>query len=304
MCHSLFQSGLYHRGSPSVTAEQSSKIGEANGTTTSKLGPIHGILSHIFYVKDSADIRKIAEKKEDATAARKLYRKFLFYRYFVGLERPLIICEGKTDNVYLKCAIRKLDAFHPKLGSRSGKKFTSNVSFFSYTNQTHDILDLTGGVGDLKYLFLTYSRSLRAFNHKPLNHPVILLIDNDEGAKGIFSAIKEIVGTKITLKSSSPFFHLTDNLYLVKTPELGGLGLSKIENFFDAALTNTKLGGKTFNPTNASVADNEYGKHVFAEKVVRPNADKIDFSKFAQMLARIVAVIDHYKPPALTVAPQ
>ena len=95
------------------------------------------------------------------------------------------------------------------------------------------------------------------------------------------------------------FFHVTDNLYLVKTPELGVSGISYIEKFFDPSLLKTELAGKKFNPDKDHDAASEYGKFAFADKVVRPNAGTIDFSGFAPLLDRIVAAIDHYKPPVI-----
>lgn len=43
----------------------------------------------------------------------KLYRQFLDYRAFHGIIRPKIICEGKTDNIYLRCAFQRLRARFP-----------------------------------------------------------------------------------------------------------------------------------------------------------------------------------------------
>lgn len=57
--------------------------------------------------------------------------RFLKYRYFARLERPLIICEGKTDDIYLN-AIRSLPALHSELGAFDGKIFESSVEFFNY----------------------------------------------------------------------------------------------------------------------------------------------------------------------------
>jgi RNA-directed DNA polymerase len=208
----------------------------------------------------------------------------------------LIVCEGKTDNIYLKLAIRKLPAFHPKLGAWADTTFNSSVSFFNYGNQAHRILDLGGGVSDLKFFFIRtgYKRLLDIFKHRPLKHPVIVLIDNDFGAKELFSVIGKNYQIQIETKSPDPYFHVTDNLYLVKTPERGQDGTSCIENFFNPSLLETVLDGKTFNPKKDHGADGEYGKFVFAEKVVRPNAEKIDFSGFTPLLERIEAVIDHH----------
>lgn len=259
------------------------------------------ILSHIHHVKDTIDDRDELEKRKSATAARKLYARFLKYRYFVCLDLPLIVCEGKTDSIYLKYAIRKL-ATHPKLGSFQGKQFVSAVTFFNYTNQAHRLLELGGGASDLRYFFIKnrYQEDIRGFKHNPLKCPVIVLIDNDSGGKELFGTLAKNYGMSIDLKSSQPFFHVTDNLYLVKTPELGPTGISCIEDFFEPALRATVLGGKTFNPDNNIDPNKEYGKYVFAEKVIRPNANTINFSEFQPLLGRICAVIDDYKLPAAT----
>lgn len=297
MCHSLFETGTYYRPMTITSAEDDGTDDAPAPDLISVIGPIEGILSHIHHVKNSIDGRDELEKKKDSTSARKLYANLLAFRYFVMLDRPLIICEGKTDNVYLKYAIQKLTDFHPKLGTWSGTDFDSAVSFFSYTNQAHKLLELGGGTGDLKFFLLRYKRKLQTFEFRPLKYPVIVLIDNDGGSKDIFNAIKKNHQVSIDIKSTDLFFHITDNLYLVKTPKWGKKDESCIEDFFDQELLATKLGEKKFNPKKAHEADSEYGKAAFADKVIRPNADKIDFSNFKPLLERIVAVINHYSPP-------
>lgn len=303
MCHTLFETGAYHRPVGSIPAESQPAGEDPRAEPISSLGPIEGILSHIHYVKDLIDDRNEREKRKCATAARKLYARFLKYRYFVRLEHPLIVCEGKTDSIYLKHAIRRLTAFHPKLGSWKGTTFTSTVAFFNYHNQAHEILELNGGVGDLRYFFIKsrYKRDIDSFGHRPLKHPVIVLVDNDHGAKSIFSICKRDYGITIDLKSSEPFFHVTDNLYLVKTPKKGADEETCIEDFFDPSLLRTDLKGKKYNPKKGHRAPGEYGKYALAESVVRPNAATIDFSGFAPLLDRMVAVIDHYSPPKAAV---
>ena len=298
MCHRLFETGVYHRpvGAKSVPSQPNGQP-----ELIESLNPLEGILSHIHHVKDAADARDKQEKKkkENATAARKLYARFLKYRYFVRLERPLIVCEGKTDSIYLRHAIRKLTDFHPKLGSWRGETFKSAVAFFNYTNQARHILDLNGGADNLHYFFIKpgYKHDIQSFKHRPLKHPVIVLIDNDSGAKNIFNTIPKNFPITINYKSSAPFFHVTDNLYLVKTPEKGAEDTSYIEEFFDSSLLQTELEGKKFNPDNDNDPGSEYGKWIFATKVVQQNADTIDFIGFTPLLKRIVAVINDYSPP-------
>lgn len=298
MCHTLFEKGVYHRPI-TVSPSQADEITAPE--LIESLGPIGGILSHIHYVKNIIDDRDELEKRKTPTAARQLYARFLKYRYFVRLEQPLMVCEGKTDNIYLKYAIRSLTAFHPKLGSWDGQEFKSAVSFFNYSNQAHRILELGGGASDLLYFFIKtrYKNDINGFKHRPLKHPVIVLIDNDDGAKTIFKSLKQNYKIEIDFLSSNHFFHITDNLYLVKTPEHGTVGMSCIEKGFELSLLATELNGKKFNPDKEHEADGEYGKFVFAERVVRQNAGTINFSGFTPLLERIVAVIDHYSasPP-------
>jgi hypothetical protein len=102
----------------------------------------------------------------------------------------------------------------------------------------------------------------------------------------------------ITWKSNDDFFHIVDNLYLVKTPPVHRDSTSCIEDFFPPSLLKTILDGKKFNPKKDQDPDTEYGKFIFAEKVVKPNADAIDFAGFKTLLTRITAVMDHYTAPA------
>jgi RNA-directed DNA polymerase len=299
MCHSLFKSGLYYRPVKSVAEDEGGKSSKAEGPAViSSLSTLEGILSHIHYVKDIVDDRKLIEKKKNPTAARRLYKRFLAYRMFVRLEKPLVVCEGKTDNIYLKQAIKRLRKFHPRLGFKLGVNFNHTLAFFNYTNQAHDIIDIGGGAGDLGFFFVKsgYKRIVDSFAHQPLKHPVIVLIDNDDGAKKIFNIIKENYSKTISINSTDTFYFITDNLYLIKTPEFGG-AMSRIESLFPKVVLETKLSGKSFNPDKDQDSETEYGKFIFADKVVNANAGKIDFSGFDPLLNRIVSVLDDYKPP-------
>src|SRR5262249_51917081 len=101
-------------------------------------------------------------------------------------------------------------------------------------------------------------------------------------------------GQTVLMESTESFFHLTDNLYLVKTPKTAAGHKSCIEDFFDKSVLDTLLEGKKFNPAKEHEAEGEYGKTIFAEKVVRENVDTINFSSFSPLLGRIVAAINHY----------
>jgi RNA-directed DNA polymerase len=287
MCHAMFAKGIYFcKGLPATTSVEI----------------IGGMLSHVFYVKrevaHAREVDIVAEKSDHGV--RRLYRRFLFFKRFVILDRPIIVCEGKTDNIYLKLAIRKFATAYPKLVSSVGGKLKSHVAFLNHTSTENDVLKLGGGVSGIKLLATDYTKYIKLFAHRPLLHPVILVIDNDTDD---VIKIAKTGGKAITLLSSDPFYRLAENLYLVKTPELGPTGASCSEDLFDKSVLSTPVDGKKFNPAKQIDPAKEYGKIVLAEKVVRAGAATIDFSKFKMLLDRIVAVIDDYKPPVAPSGP-
>jgi RNA-directed DNA polymerase len=121
-------------------------------------------------------------------------------------------------------------------------------------------------------------------------------LDNDDGAKDVFAIIKGKFGITIQWNSKDSFYHITDNLYLVKTPERGTNHMSSIEDLFDKVTLATELEGKSFNKANTAATANQYGKYVFAEKVVQAQANTINFDGFVPLLSRIVMAIGDHKP--------
>lgn len=296
MCHALFKTGTYWRNITILAPEAKDETGP---TLVAKLpmeslGPIGGILSHIHHVKDQIDAREEIEKRKNKTAFRQLYHQFLFFKYFAQPSKPLIVCEGKTDNVYLALAIKKSPAFHPKLGAVTSKGFERAISLFSHTNQSQSVLELNDGSGNFKHFIRQYKQFMSAYGYKPMAHPVIMLIDNDDGANEIFSTIETVYKIKINHKSNDPFFHLTENLYLVKTPHVGKSHKTCIEDLFEPDLLKTKLGESVLNLKKKHKAEGQYGKDRFSKEVVRPQADNINWDGFTPLLQSIVAVIDHH----------
>ena len=294
MSASLFRTGSYYRMVPASLA------GGTPGDLDVKqvipdLAMLQSVLDHIYRVRNSVDRRSGPEKKENATATRQPYHRFLSYKNCVSLDMPLIISEGKTDTIYLRTAIRRLTKFHPRLGVIQNGKLKSAVRFLNFTRNVHDILQLGGGTGDIKFFVLRYRDLMDAYRHRPLGHPVILLIDNDDGANDIFPVARNLGAGAISHTSTGPLYRFSYNLYLVKTPETGpAKGKTCIENLFDASVLATELEGKKFDPSKKHREAGKYGKIKFAEKVVHPNTATIDFSKFDVILDRIMVVLDDY----------
>lgn len=305
MCQALFTTGVYYRMVPAALMGGPPGDPPVKEEITS-LNPIGGILAHIHQVKEHADLRESRAKRQNPSAARSLYWRFLFYKNFVALERPIIVPEGKTDSIYLRCAIQRLTAYHPRLGSIAAGKFESTIRFMNYSATVHDVLELGHGAAQLNAFIGKYDKCIREFGHAPLAFPVIVLVDNDDGGKKLFGLAKAKSKVNVSYESTDPFYYLGLNLYLVKTPEKPAAPhTSWMETFFAPALLATVLDGKTFDPEKEQDEPGKYGKAVFATRVIEPNAATIDFSGFAPLLDRIVAVLDHHaglKAAPLTVA--
>ena len=128
-----------------------------------------------------------------------------------------------------------------------------------------------------------------------------MLIDNDAGAQSVYGAIAGVTKKKKPT-GSEPFIHLVGNLYVVPTPPIKGSPITTIENFFEDAVLQAVLNGKTFNPTDDKDNEKNYGKAAFARDVVAKNAGTIDFSAFSEILNRINLVIADYAVKKTTIA--
>lgn len=231
-----------------------------------------------------------------------VYQRFLLYKYFVANSAPTIITEGKSDIVYLAAAMRALAATIPTLVVTKDGVLRPNVIFVRHTEINKRILNLGGGTGGIAK-FIHLHRRMKPYIYSPKAEPVIILIDNDDGAEAVFKAAKSAYNFTIDLRSPAPFYRLSDNLYLVKTPVgASAKGDTCIEDLFPAAVLATKLDGKSFDKTKIFGDASTYGKIGFAEKVVRPNASKIDFSGFESTLKGIGACISDYKTKVVTAA--
>ena len=126
-----------------------------------------------------------------------------------------------------------------RLGVSENNRFKFAVRFFNYRVQTHEIMDLGGCTGNLRSIPLGYLQNLdekkkgrEPFRHKPEGHPVILVLDNDDGLKSIANTLKTVFGVLITTTSTDDLYHITENLHLIKTTETNGS--SCIEDLFPA----------------------------------------------------------------------
>jgi RNA-directed DNA polymerase len=282
MAHRLFITGEFQVSPP---------------TTPGTLSQLHGMIGHIDRIdRYNADRRRkdgshLHAEAKGLVSKEILYRRFLIFKEFYRAIQPTILCEGKTDNVYIRHAIKRLAAQYPGLiATDSAKQSKLKVRIFKYPNtSTGRVLKLQGGTGQLKNFVSHYANELKRFKAPGMAHPIILLIDNDCGSNEIYSTIKTI--TKKAPDHAAPYIHIVGNLYLIATPLKPGNGPSMIEDFFDAQTKGFTLNGKTFNPKKEMDTANHYGKAIFSQ-LVEKNASKIDFSGFGPILDRLGTVIE------------
>lgn len=291
MSHALFNTGEYYVNKMTRDASGNVEVTKVQGTRSRLRGRLNFAEQVIAFNRKVTALQHSKEThltSEVMSADERLYRDFLFFDQFYANDAPLIICEGKTDSTYLKCAIRRLGDSFPNLCEVIDGKAKRKVTFFRYSKTSARILKLAGGSPPLRDFLLKYKNRCAAFRSKGLQHPVIAVVDNDSGGSVIFNSLK------IEKTDTQPFYHVGQNLYVIKTPLLPGLPETEMEDFFDSSVTSVVLGGKTFNRKSDADSTTHYGKFVFSEAVVQRNRDSIDFSGFCTLLSRIDQAISHY----------
>lgn len=131
---------------------------------------------------------KVEYKNKELNSREKQYRKFLFYKYFVANEKPLILCEGPTDILYLKAALKKYYKDYPELVAMEDSIFDFKIDFFNYSATNNYILDIENGGSKFQHLYKYYKKKsgkpnlfsyfCEKFDNNP-KHPVIYLLDNE-----------------------------------------------------------------------------------------------------------------------------
>ncbi|MDR3367987.1 retron Ec67 family RNA-directed DNA polymerase/endonuclease [Rhodoferax sp.] len=249
--------------------------------------PKAGVISHDHKYKT-------AFKECDLTSQEKQYRKYLFYREFFLMERPVILTEGKTDKVHLYAAIKKQAFLFPLLADATAVPANPIVRVFPCVERrTNALMGLTAGAPNLASFIAAYEGETKKFHIPATRQPVIIVVDLDSGWK----KIQFIISNKGHLKpdGSANFYRVGSNLYVVCIPPPTGASEGCIEDLYSPTVLSMKIGVKSFDKSNNTKdVGLHYGKHVFAEQIVRAHANKINFSGFNPLLERISLAIANY----------
>ena len=229
---------------------------------------------------------------ENRDAREKSYLDFLMYTVFYAAQMPVILCEGKTDNVHITHAIRQLARDFPVLAEvKSAEDIRLKVRLYKYaTSSTRWILGLgSGGTDPLAGFISNYAKRVRRFGGSASSNPVVVVYDNDRGAAPIKGAIRKY---RADTDAQESFVRVCKNMYAVAIPRAD----SMIEDLFDSSVRATRIGEKTFRIEEKGFdPDKHYGKAVFAREVVARSARQISFEGFRPLLTHIVGAIEDFR---------
>lgn len=244
-------------------------------------------------------------------AREREYQKFLYYKYFYGNDKPIVVTEGKTDILYIKAALKNLYQSYPDLVERIGNDYKFKVSFFKKSKNNKEIPRIKyflnipqDGADSMKNLYSFFSDKnscypnyldyfQKKYSSKPLN-PVIFIFDNEiennkKPARNFVNHIK-IRGALSELRDKQRL-RIIGNLYMIVTPLVNSLKETDIESLFSSQTLEHKIDGKSFNRNGGK---EYYGKGIFAQYVSK-NYENIDFTNFKPLLDNLNKVIIDYK---------
>jgi RNA-directed DNA polymerase len=122
MTHRLCKTGSFH-------------VGRSGAAATPRRGnarSLHGMLGFVHSINQEQGTRSHLKPAE--VPGERTYRRFLMFKYFYAADSPVVVCEGKTDTVYLAHAFRSLATTYPKLAERRADgEIILKIRRFRYT---------------------------------------------------------------------------------------------------------------------------------------------------------------------------
>jgi RNA-directed DNA polymerase len=307
-CYSLFKTGSFtkvvngkkEKGNINELTGQLNFIDQIDHYNRLRQKPALNPMYH--YKKDelakNKDVKK--QRKYLFNGREKTFSDFLFYTLFYANDVPIVLTEGKTDNIYLKAAIQSMAHAYPSLAI--AKPYELLCQFLKYSERTRFLLELHGGGNYFKSFVEKYERKFKTFSAPKPKHPVIIFVDNDTGPNDLISRVKtlksaEIFPKHLDIKNDirlADYIRISANLYLVLTPQTPKNNNTDIEYFFKDADRLRVHNGKCFNTTVARDNKDDLSKEAFAAHIIQGNKKNIDFSNFPPLLDRIIMVQKHY----------
>ncbi|HMO18867.1 MAG TPA: retron Ec67 family RNA-directed DNA polymerase/endonuclease [Oligoflexia bacterium] len=244
MCHSIFK---YH------TYEIPELIGK--GSNKPSLKKLEGMLNYVYDIskKNEQSQRKSNSSEENSVfnAKYKLFAKFLFYKHFIANAKTLILTEGYTDQIYLKCAAKNLK-------DKNSLTLRYEIDYLDLTERTKSILGYLeaqknnsqktkgntfsqNGVPFFMPFIKLYREHAKNYSAK-LNSPIIILTDSDAESEKFKENLKKLVCKQEDteyFETTMPDWHfIGGHLYTLSLPKLLNRESKVIEDYFDEDLLN------------------------------------------------------------------
>ena len=298
-CYQLFCKGTFYKTTYKgrVEIKEEGNINELEGQLN--------FIDQVDYFnrrRNNSHHTKIGNAREIGNSRERLFGLFLFFRSFYGNSQPTILCEGKTDIIYLKSAIQMLATDFPNLARNNPKKggYKLLIRFIKNSNRTKFFMDLPkdGSYGCLVKFIRNFNKYRLGYKAPNPQHPVIIVVDNDKGFKGFTKVINETKKKYYREEEyyrKEKFIHVIRNLYVVLTPLRDGESPSDIEALFDEDTRLKKHNGMCFNTVLKRDDKADLSKSYFALYIIKKQKTSINFSNFKCLLNRISGAIDHYE---------
>ncbi len=211
---------------------------------------------------------------------RKTYKEFLLYTRFFDNTKPVILCEGETDVVYFKEAIKQLAAELPSLVEASEESMKLKVEFYNYRNRRMNELLGLGGCPQLKNLLDEMSKLTKKFHRSGNAQPVIIIVDADHEGEGVIKKFD-------SLKTRFGNFYKPDRFNVKVVKIASPLEKATVENLLPPELLEVQADGRQFTTEEDFDRSLFFGKKELAEKVFFPLRHKLDYSGFRETLKKV-----------------
>ena len=324
------------------------------GRNSSKKSESKYYLKHIFYnqdlqkelfnntrndtnslVKEFYSINKEQKKLYMSlfNSREKEYKKFLFYKYFFGNDKPIIVTEGKTDPRYIKAALKNLYENYPELIEKDGDDFIFKIEFLNRSNTVEYLFNIPEGGEGLKYwynyfsnkekfqmdskeklLYPNYIEYFQKLTTRKPQHPTIFLFDNEpnNGKKDVKSPLFLFANHAKDLRSpQNEESKISDNLeknrreepwriskkgslYIMATPLIYNIHDGNSSDIEDLLLSRNSAPTLKGKKFHKDGGSYHYGKEILSKHVLK-NYTKFDFTEFIPLLDGIRDNILDYK---------
>jgi len=290
MLHRLRKSGSFEIEGTETSGGTSTKR-----KITGTLNQLEGMLAFLRQA-DNEHAKRTGIAFTDLSPAERLQKRFVFYRTFAAAQKPVIMFEGATDAIYIREALRKLASKFPSLAATVAGRLKLNATLFKPTKHIARLAALSGGSSEFVKFIQEYTEDFKHIGSpKKGRNPIIVVLDNDDGAKPVLDLIKKRF--KKSLPDGDRSLGVFENLYICLTSPHGAPHHC-MEDFFEAAVLSEKIGGKSFSKSNKLDTTKEYGKVWLAEKIVRPHASTINFDGFIPLLTELDSLIKKHSSTA------